>query len=121
MLCAARRSWRETCTLAPRSAAPNGLAQHDRLGDLPHGLPALLTLALQHEIRLFFSDLQFALQDPLRTLDDLAGLETLGEPRVLALQPRALDLRAHQVAQRGDEPALAFAVGAPCAVLHVDH
>lgn len=51
---------------------------NDGLRNFFHGFPHLAALPPQCQIRFFFADLQFALEDSLGAFDDLASFEFLG-------------------------------------------
>ena len=96
------------------------VGQQDRFGDLPLRSATLPALPLDRQIGLFLGDAQIALQDPLGAIEHLARFEPLRQLAVLGLEPRQLDLGAHQEPDGGDQLNLAPAVLVRMAMLQVD-
>jgi len=71
-------------------------AEDDCFGDFLHGLLPLPASSLRSQTGVFFTELQIALQNSFGALDDFSGFEAFQELRVVASDPRSLDLGASE-------------------------
>ena len=77
-------------------APGHGIAENDGVGDLLHRTPPLLAFPLQHDVGLFFGDVQIALQNSFGAFHQFAGFKKAGQLRVLAFEAGHLDFCADQ-------------------------
>jgi alpha-beta hydrolase superfamily lysophospholipase len=127
-LTAKNRAFRngESAMLSRLAGSESSLRAGDFVGDqngfrdFLHRLAALPALVLQHELSLFFVDLQIAPQNVFSAFNRLPRLRKLERFRALGLQPHRFNLGPHEETDRRDQMNFAPAVRMGLAVLHVD-
>jgi len=77
--------------------AADVVAEHDGFRNFLHGFALLPALALQSQVGLFFVQAEIALQDAFGALDNLSGLQLLGQRGVGFLKPCQLELRPPEI------------------------